>query len=225
MALTATLAEHAAFNRLQAAARAGVPPQDIAFAQRADIDPEDVQALRQTTRRLRLLLVVRCPKHGAVAFHGTFGAKRWADGHDSQGHAVKSGVAGVGVHPETGRIFVSDYDMMCLYQRGSGGTWQKVFASALRQGAQRGPWSVEGMRLVRWLNQGLRSPLQHGAQDDYTPPAGERHPNVQPDTRFAAFAEGETEYLPNAAACKAYYERQGLRWPYDAAGVFTGARG
>lgn len=224
MSLTASIADHAVASRMRDAAAEGVSTEDIEFAMRSDVDPADVKALRETTRRLGLLLVIRCPKHGAAGWHGTFRAKRWADGHDSAGNLVKSGVSGVGVHPEHGNIFVSDYDMMSLWQRGADGKFHKVFASALQQGAQRGPWSVEGMRMVRWLNQGLRSPLQHGAQDDYTPPEGGLHPNVQPDTRFAAFVEGQRKYLRDAAACQRFYEKHGLHWPYDAAGKFTGAR-
>ncbi len=222
MALKAPIAEFGIARRLRDAAAAGVTAEDRVFASKSDIDPEDVAALRAATRRLGLLIVLRCPKSGAVAWHGTFGAKRWADGHDSQGNLVKTGVSGIGVHPESGRIFVSDYDMMSLWRRDGAG-YRKLFASALTPGAMRGPWTPEAMALVRELNGDLRSPLQHGAQDDYTPPPGGTHPNVAPDTRFAAFREGEARYLENMAACAAYYREWGLAWPYDAQGRFTGA--
>jgi hypothetical protein len=223
MSLKASIAETAIFQRLQKAARDGIAVEDILFARQSDIDPNDVRWLRTVTRRERLLLVVRCPKAGSVAWHGILPPKRWADGHDSLGAAVKSGASGVGVHPETGHIFVSDYDMMCLWQREHlGGAFRKIFASALIQGAERGAWSVQGRQLVRIVNVGLRSKLQHGAQDDYVPPAGKKHPNVEMGTRFAAFCEGDTHYLPNAELCKDFYKRNGLPWPYNSVGQFIG---
>ncbi|MGA3397935.1 MAG: hypothetical protein ABSC95_01845 [Acetobacteraceae bacterium] len=223
MTLKVSIADMMVANRLRDAVGQGVSPADIRFAQESDLAPEDVRALRQITQSYRLLIVLRCPKRGAVAFHGVFRAKRWADGHDSAGNLVKSGVSGIGVHPETGNIFVSDYDMMSLWVRTDAGGYRKLFASALEMHAERGPWSKEAMATVRLLNGALTSPLQHGAQDDFTPPPGKRHPGVSADTRFCAFREGEASYLEGMAACAAYYQKWGLYWPYDADGGFTRA--
>lgn len=222
MTLTVSIAELAAFQRLSRAS-GEVGPEDARFAGQSDIGPEDVACFRQATRRLGLLIVMRCPKRGAVAFQGVVPPKRWADGHDSAGHTVKSGESGLGVHPERGNIFVSDYDMMSLWARKPQGGYRKLFASALISGAERGKWDKDAMEAVRLLNAGLQSKLQHGAQDDFTPPHGHRHPGVKVDTRFAAFREGEASYLPDMAACKAYYGQWGLYWPYNNEGCFTKA--
>ena len=60
--------------------------------------------------------------------------------------------------------------------------------------------------------------LQHGCQDDFHSP---RNPGVKQD-HFAAFIEGRLQLLPNPQACAAFYQQQGLAWPYDAAGRYTG---
>jgi hypothetical protein len=222
MPFTNTIAELAVFHRLSRAS-GRVAPEDVRFAEQSDIGPEDVATFREATRRLGVLIIMRCPKRGAVAFHGTVPPKRWADGHDSAGNTVKSGESGLGVHPERGNIFVSDYDMMSLWARKPEGGYRKLFASALISGAERGKWDKEAMEAVRVLNTGLQSKLQHGAQDDFDPPHGHQHPGVRPDTRFAAFREGEASYLADMAACKAYYSQWGLYWPYNGEGQFTKA--
>lgn len=223
MTLQVSIADMMVANRLRDAAGAGVKPADILFAQQTDLAPEDVRALRAATETYKLLIVLRCPKRGAVAFQGVFRAKRWADGHDSAGNSVKSGVSGLGVHPERGNIFISDYDMMSLWVRTGGKGYRKLFASALTMGAERGAWTKEAMDAVRLLNGALLSPLQHGAQDDFTSPPGHKHPGVQTDTRFCAFREGEATYMDGMAACAAYYRKWELYWPYDDAGGFTKA--
>ena len=224
MTLTVSMADLMVANRLRDAAHKGLAPADILFAKQADLAPEDVRTLRELTRLYRFLIVLRCPKKGAVAFHGVFGPKRWADGHDSKHNLVKSGVSGVGVHPESGHIFVSDYDMMSLWRRADGQHgYHKLFASALTLHAERGPMSPEAMAAIRLLNGALLSPLQHGAQDDYTPAPGKQHPGVTHETRFCAFREGETHYMEGMTACAAFYAQWRLHWPYDQAGHFTHA--
>jgi hypothetical protein len=223
MTLQVSIADMLVANRLRDAAAAGVTPADIIFAGETDLAPEDVRALRAATKAYRLLIVLRCPKRGAVAFQGVFRAKRWADGHDRAGNSVKSGISGLGVHPEHGNIFISDYDMMSLWVRTDGGGYRKLFASALKMGAERGRWTKEAQDAVRLLNGALLSPLQHGAQDDFTPPPDHKHPGVQQNTRFCAFREGEATYMDGMAAGAAYYQKWGLYWPYDAAGGFTKA--
>lgn len=223
MSLKVSLAEIQVASVVNKSRWAGVPDDDVAFAVKADIHPEDVHWLRTQSARLRLLLVVRCPKSGAVGWHGVFPAKRQADGKRKDGTLVKSGESGVGVHPDSGAIFVSDYDMMCLWQRpGPGQPFRKLFASALTPGAEHGAWSPEAMAVVRELNSRLQSKIQHGAQDDYTPRAGKTHPGVQPTTRFAAFCDGRNVYMQGPEACRHFYQSNGLHWPYDAAGKFVG---
>ncbi|WP_342165035.1 hypothetical protein [Methylobacterium sp. SD21] len=220
MTLKASISEMAVSNRLSQA-RSRVKTADIAFAQISDIGPEDVAALKEATERQGLLVVMRCPKPGAVAFQGVFPAKRAVDGYDSKGSVVKSGESGLGVHPERRNFFVSDYDMMSLWATAGGGRYRKLFASALTPTSRS--WSRQAMDAVRLLNMALQSKLQHGAQDDYTPPSGKTHPGVSPYTRFAAFREGEATYLRSMGECKAYYGRWNLYWPYNDAGEFLEA--
>ncbi len=223
MTLKASIADIMVANRLRGAAAAGVSAADILFAQSTDLAPEDVATLRATTRAHGLCLVLRCPKKGAVAFHGVFPAKRWADGHDAMGNRVQSGVSGIGIHPERGNIFVSDYDIMGLWVAAAGGGYRKIFCSSTVPGRQRGHWPREALETVRRLNTGLTSKLQHGAQDDFTPAPNQGHPGVSGDGRFAALREGTATYIEGMAACAAYYAQWGLYWPYDGQGRFTGA--
>lgn len=212
--LTAKIAELGIYNRLRDAAAARLPPADIAFAQQSDIDPEDVGTFRMATRQYGLIVIVRCPKRGAVAWHGTFDPKRCEDGHDIFGNPVKSGVSGIGVHPERGNVFISDYDMMSMWRKFEGGGWRKVLARDIDRGG-------EVQIYTKWMNGKLRSPLQHGAQDDFVPPPGAQHPNVAEDCRCAAFMEGEAVYLPDRRATQSFYVKQGLKpWPYDQQGKF-----
>lgn len=220
--LTASITEITLAKRLREAVSGGVASSDIAFALQADIAPEDVRALRATTRAFGLCVILRCPKRGAVGFHGIFGAKRMVDGKDRHGASVKSGENGIGVHPDTGRIFVSDYDMMSLWEKRGGG-YAKIFCSSTIPGRDRGHWTPAALQAVKRLNAGLTSPLQHGAQDDFTPAPGKSHPNVSPDGRFAAIREGEARYIEGMHACKTFYDEHGLYWPYDAQGHFTKA--
>ena len=212
--LKVPIAELGVYNRLSDAQHSRVAPKDIAFAQQSDIDPEDVATFRQATAQYGLIVIVRCPKRGAVAWHGTFNPKRCEDGHDMFGNTVKSGVSGIGVHPERGNIFISDYDMMSMWRRIQGGGFQKVLAKDIDKGG-------EVQLYASWMNGKLRSPLQHGAQDDFVPPPGKGHPNVAEDCRCAAFMEGEAIYLADRKATQGFYVKQGLKpWPYDQGGKY-----
>jgi len=212
--LRVPIAELGVYNRLRDAAHSRVPPADIAFAQKSDIDPADVTCFRMATAKYGLIVIVRCPKRGAVAWHGTFDPKRCEDGHDMFGNPVKSGVSGIGVHPERGNVFISDYDMMSMWRRITGGGFEKVNAKDIDKGG-------DAQHYVGWMNGKLRSPIQHGAQDDFVPPQGKPHPNVAADCRCAAFVEGEPVYLPDRKATHAFYVKNGLKpWPYDQDGRF-----
>ena len=213
MVLRVQIAELGIYNRLSRAEADRVAPSDIAFAQKSDVDPEDVTTFRLATLKYGLIVIIRCPKRGAVAWHGTFKPKRCEDGHDSMGNRVTSGLSGLGVHPESGNLFVSDYDMMSMWRRISGGGFRKVDAKNIDDGEVRA--------YVEWMKGKLRSPLQHGAQDDFVPEAGKGHMDVAEDCRCAAFQEGEAIYLPDRKATHAYYVKMGLKpWPYDPGGVY-----
>lgn len=213
--LKVPIAELGIYRRLRDAGHARLPHADIAFAHQSDIDPADVGIFREASRLYGICIIVRCPKRGAVAWHGTFDPKRCEDGHDMFGNPVKSGVSGIGVHPERGNVFISDYDMMSMWRHTEGAGWVKVLAKDIDRGG-------EVQIYTDWMNTGrLRSPLQHGAQDDFVPPPGGHHPNVAEDCRCAAFMLGAAHYLQDRRATRAFYEQNQLQpWPYDDQGKY-----
>jgi hypothetical protein len=224
MVLKVQIAELGIYNRLSRAEADRVPPADIAFAQKSDVDPDDVGSFRLATVKYGLIVIIRCPKRGAVAWHGIFKPKTMEDGKLENGGTVKSGISGIGWHPEKRNVFISDYDMMSMWRRVDGGGYRKVNATNIADSVNADGTRIEAGEVknyVEWINGQLRSPLQHGAQDDYVPPAGKGHMNVAADCRCAAFQEGEAIYLPDREATRSYYVKMGLQpWPYDRGGVY-----
>lgn len=206
MTLTYNIQEAMELQRETEALRVDVPQQDIALSRQCGIDPIDVQAFREVSGR-GLLLIVRCPKATARAWHGLIPAKPISV-------KAKSGSAGVVVTAE-GNMFVSDYDLMGIW-RHSGAGWCKIVVSAA-DGASRGPYSPEGTMVLRELNRSLVSRIKHGCQDDFCSPS---NPGVKLSDHFAAFYDGMGEYLFNPAVCKMFYERKGLVWLYDDSGGY-----
>src|SRR5262249_24288502 len=141
MALTATMAQIAVYNMLRDARHEGVSPADTAFAAKTDIGPWDVAALRRGTERHKLLLIMRCPKKGAVGFQGRLTPKRTDHGYRVHDHsiAVTSGESGIGVHPDTGEIFLSDYDLMNVWHGDGSGTYIKIPAPVVPDGQPNVP--------------------------------------------------------------------------------------
>lgn len=205
--LTTTIQEHLEYKREEEWRREGVPEADIEFSRLSGMDAGDVLAFREFTTR-GLLIVVRCPKVTARAHHGVFRPKRWAT-------KQKTGSSGLAV-TET-KIFVSDYDLMSVWQSGLKG-YEKVFVSA-EGGAPHGRWIPQARRLIRELNTHLVSRIQHGCQDDYDSP---KNPGVKAGDHFAVFQAGSAEHLPDYLACSRYYNKFGLAWPYDDSGKYLG---
>jgi len=205
--LTATIQEQLENKREEEWRRKGVPEQDIEFSRVSGMDARDVRALREFTAG-GLLIVVRCPKVSARAHHGAFRPKRWAT-------KQKTGTSGLAVTES--RIFVSDYDLMSVWQSGLKG-FEKIFVSAAG-GAARGKLLPQAQRLVRELNSRLVSRIQHGCQDDYDSP---KNPGVKAGDHFAAFREGTAEHLADMYQCQRYYEDLGLAWHYDDTGKYVG---
>ncbi len=201
--LTATIQDLVEYNREAEWRRLGVPERDILFSRESGIDGRDVQAFREVTGK-GFLLVVRCPKTTARAWHGNLPPKPMA---------VKSKTGTSGVVVVRDRMYVSDYDLMSAWRRNGAG-FEKIFMSAAG-GADRGQWSPQAQALARDLNKRLASPIQHGCQDDYLSPSNR---GVKPDDSFAAFRLGLAECLRDPSACARYYTTNGLRWPYDSTG-------
>lgn len=227
-----TLHDELAHQREMQWEREGVASADIALARTTGIDARDIDVLRRCSRQ-GWLLVVRCPKPGAYAYHGLFPPKKFDV-------LTKSGPSGLVVATTTkselrrqpplspqdlqalqaqryanasGPIMVSDYDLMCIWQIARDG-WRKLPVSA-PGGRARGPYSPEATALLRRLNMELVSRLQHGCQDDFLSPS---NPGVKPGDHFAAFHSGRVEVLAHPQACAQFYQRMGLPWPYDAGG-------
>ena len=206
--LKVPIQEQLEHEREQAWRRAGVPERDILFSRLSGIDAADVQTFRESSLE-GLLFVVRCPKVAARAWHGVLPPKNAAT-------KAKTGSSGV-VVTDAGRLMVSDYDLMCVWRRAGAG-YEKVFMSAA-DGAPRGRWSPEAVKVAVALNRRLVSRIQHGCQDDFHSP---RNPGVKRDDHFAAFRAGTAQHLPDPDACARFYREHGLVWPYDAGGRFTG---
>src|ERR1700735_1446095 len=84
------------------------------------LDGQDIIHLRQFTAAEKLLLIIRCPKRNAAAFHGDLPAKTWAT-------KAKTNATGT-VRDANGNLMVSDYDMMSLW-RYNGTGYAKIYVS------------------------------------------------------------------------------------------------
>ena len=206
MGLTYKIQEAMELQREAEALRAGVPQRDIHLSRLCGIDARDVRVFREFSGK-GYLIVVRCPKISARAWHGLIRPKPISIKH-------KSGASGVAVK-EPGHMRVSDYDLMSLWRR-EGTGWRKVFASAAH-GAPRGPYSSEATAIIKELNRSLVSRIQHGCQDDFCSP---QNPGVKMHDHFAAFYQGQATYFSNPPACNAFYTRMGLVWPYHPSGKY-----
>lgn len=224
MGLTATTAEMAVYNMLRDARRAGISAGDVAFAMQSDIGPWDVAALREGTAKFKMLLIMRCPKKQSVGFQGVFIPKRMDHAYQKGSKdAVKTGEAGLAVHPDSKEIFVSDYDLMGVWKRvGSG--YERLDTGTQPKGQNPVVDELNAMFFDNRPGENT-SPFQHGGQDDYKPSGGKSHPNLKITENCAAFREGEMRHLAGIAAVRAYYDRHGLNFPYDDAGIYNGPRG
>ena len=235
-----TLFDLAAANREGNWKDAGVTDEDIAFSRLSGIDGRDVRTFKQFSGR-DYALIMRCPKAEARIFHGVvppkpksvdkktsvFGVGTISKGDELQKRNSVTGVMET-VIAEKYQIYVSDYDMMCMWWRGKN-EWVKLFVSA-KGGEARGPFEPRSRIVVKALNGMLVSRLQHGCQDDYH---SVDNPGVKA-ARFAAFVCGKSTYLADGVACKQFYgnlfgwipgnrgsqEKRARGWFYDANGNF-----
>jgi hypothetical protein len=201
-------------DKANAAKGAGADGLDIRLMLESGIDARDIMHLRQFTTTEQLLLVIRCPKRNAAAFHGDLPAKTWAT-------KAKTNATGT-VQDAHGHLMVSDYDMMSLW-RYTGTGYQKIFVSALEPGAASGAWGKEAVRIIRAMNAFLITKVQHGCQDDFV--NAEKNPGVKMADHFLGIDVGHGVYLPSPIFCENFYKAHGLPWPYDPSGRHTGQRG
>jgi hypothetical protein len=198
-------------NKENEAKAAGADGLDLRLSRESGLDARDVMNLRRFTRDEALLIVFRCPKTTARAFHGTLPAKTFA----TKAKTNRTGtVLGHG-----GTLMVSDYDMMSVWRR-SGGGFAKIYVSALAPGHPRGAWSEEATRLVRAMNGFLITKLQHGCQDDFL--SAEKNPGVKMADHFLAIRQGDGVYLRDPIYCENFYKAHALFWPYLSHGKHCG---
>jgi hypothetical protein len=198
-------------NKEYEAKEAGADGLDLILSQQSGVDARDVMSLRKFTAEQRLLIIFRCPKPSARAFHGTLPAKTFAT-------KEKTNQTGT-VRSANGVMMVSDYDMMSVW-RSTGAGYSKIYISAIEPGAARGKWSPEARELVRTMNSFLISKLQHGCQDDFL--NAEKNPGVKMADHFLAIGMGHGVYLRDPNYCENFYRAHALYWPYLSNGKHSG---
>ena len=205
--------------------RAGVEEADIDFSRLTGMDAGDIRGFRKFTgQHPGYLIVVRCPKATARPHHRAFRPK---PGFASSAKSGTSGLLvfrkdlGRGDGSTQTRLFVSDYDLMCVWRRGPS-HWERIKVTAAG-GMKRGKFSDDATRTIRELNWNMesKSRIMHGCQDDWTSPD---NPGVKPGDRFAAFETGQTHYFDSPSKLGYYYRGLHLPWPYDGKGKHIPAK-
>jgi hypothetical protein len=224
----------------------GVPEVDIQMTRLNGMDGRDIGTVRNFTARHGLLIVIRCPKPGARAFHRLLPAK---PGHlhtlaleKGPSKPPKSGRDGIvrvtqqftreDGTPARREEYVSDYDMMSMYRWLATGL-EKIWVSPdpverpppeNPRKQYKGAFSKLATGLIRELNFNMVSHLQHGCQDDWI---STNNPGVGVSSdHFTAFNAGEPTYLPRPKDCGVYYRQHNLTWSYDeGTGKFTMPKG
>ena len=190
--------------------RSRVSDADIQFALQTGMSGLDVRLLREFSGG-GYLLIVRCPNRAGMVFQGVLPPKP-AGIHDKKSSA-DSGT----LQLDDGRMVVSDYDLMSLWQR-VGEEWRKVYCPGPEA---PGAWwgSTEADRIIKALLPEMESPFDHGCQDDYH---STKNPGVGERQRFAAFVNGTSKYLGSRQALADFHAQQKIAWPYDGQGKWTG---
>ncbi len=205
----ATIQELWEFNREGRWRREGVREDDIRFSRLSGMEPSDVAVFREASQTDGLIVVVRCPKVTARPWHGLIPPKPMS-------LKQKTGTSGVAVTP-TGKLFVSDYDLMCVWKR-DGPALKKVFVTSV-VGSQRVGFTAEARALLKGLNKELVSRIQHGCQDDFH---SAKNPGVKLEDHFATFSNGIAEHLASPRECAHFYRSHGMPWPYGLDGKYVG---
>ncbi|MDO9503275.1 hypothetical protein [Falsiroseomonas sp.] len=201
--LRVSIGDILADQREVAAARLGASAEDMRIARASGFDPQDVMTIRQITAARAVLLIFRCPNLAARSLHGLLPAKTAVT-------TAKSGSSGA-VTGARGLLMVSDYDIMsCWRQDGAG--LRKIPITAAAPGAKFGAWLPEARDLVRELNRGLVTKIQHGAQDDWLD--ADRNRGVKAEDLYLAFRLGVPVLQEGPAALERFYKQDRLFWPY-----------
>ena len=213
--LSASISESQIRRREELALRQGASTTDLQASRATGFDACDVLQLRLLTHEMPFLLVFRCPKPAARGLHGLAPAK-------TMRHKEKTGESGALID-ERGRLYVSDYDLMCVYRLDTAG-WTKpvkLMASGVDPANPRSPLSREASDLFRRINRRIVTKLQHGAQDDW---ASAENPGVDLNgARFAAVQLGQFLPLGDGHQTRVFYATNGLDWPYAGDGRYRGA--
>jgi len=201
------------------AQRTEVSDRDIHFSRLSGMSPVDIDVLCDFTRTETLLVVIRCPKRPARYFHGEFDAK-------PAPVKAKSNPA-TGLATADGKTYVSDYDLMCVWRFGGQGHYEKILFRS-RDDNDPLAFDPEAKALMALLEDRLRSPFQHGAQDDFN---SNDNPNIamksqegKPIDRFMVFNVGTPKYVCTGMELKKVYDRLlgPDKWPYNDDGVYAG---
>jgi hypothetical protein len=165
------------------------------------MDPRDVSALREFASH-HFLIVVRCPRTQAPSPDGA----RRAEPRRPRpyGGPQRAGAPRTPQWPAC--------DLMSVWKLVAGRPEKVRIVSRAESEFGGEASSREATAIVLELNSRLVARVRHGAQDDA--PLADR-PAVTPADRFIAFGHGGATFLADAAACAAYYRRQGLDWPHD----------
>lgn len=205
------IADRARMKEYDAKAK-GASEQDIKLSRESGMSPLDIQQLRQFCAQRSLLIVFRCPKRAALAFHGDLPAKTWATKAKTNQTGTVSG--------SHDNLMVSDYDMMSMWRSTASG-YQKIYVSSIAApGAARGPWLKESAEIVRAMNGFLITKIQHGCQDDFQ--SAVKNPGVKMSDHFLAIRLSDGIYLRDPIFCENFYHAHGLFWPYDSRGKYAG---
>lgn len=181
----------------------------------AAMDPGDVEVFCSVCGEERVLCVVRCAGEGTRRF-ATLGI-----GVSGKPEADKEGLK-IGhdvVRRGNGQLIVSDYDLMSVW-RADGVGYHKLEFTRDGPGHEARWTDPEAERLYHKLNEHLAIPIEHGANDDWSPTDPElqkiRDGAVVGHRRYIAFTErGDYRLLNSPAELKTYYTTV-LRaeWPY-----------
>ncbi len=213
--------------------RQGVPEQDIKFSRLSGMDAGDIRGFREfTARHPGYLIMVRCPKLTARPHYGTFQPKPGYAAKDRFGNPAKSGTSGLlvyhgevelpdGTKIDREKLFVSDYDLMSVWERNVTG-FEKVVVSA-KDGRKKGPLSPDATLIIRALNGCMESRcrIQHGCQDDWNSP---ENPGVKPGDHFAAFNVGAARHFDSPSGLGYYYYDLHLPFPYRGNGQYDASK-
>jgi len=204
-------------NKIADLAGNGTSVNLILLGMDTGMDPDDISFLNLYTATHGYLIVFRCPKQAAFAYQGKYKPKIWK---------VKTKSDEFGIARSDHGDFVSDYDMMCFWEK-SGNVLRPIHMAAVGSdgvtpsGAGRGAYSTKATRILREMNAKLKSRLQHGCQDDYYAPP-DKHPGVSDKDRFLAIRWGAPFFMRDRWACRSFYTQHGMPWHYNDDGKWCG---